>query len=83
MTEDIEDKYAFPHMHRETEYLDNGTAQHQDTFVSGVTIRDYFAAKGMAVLLSDFLKKEDEGDTNHISKMAYRMADSMLKERAK
>lgn len=77
--DDIDDKYAFPHIHRITEYDDSGMAHHQDTFVSGLTLRDYIAIKAMHATAgtNDGLSFDDR------SHWSYRQADSMLKERAK
>lgn len=47
---------------------------------SGVSLRDYFAAKAM---LGDLIYQGLEGreSTEHIAKMAYEMADAMLRAR--
>jgi hypothetical protein len=52
----------------------------------GITLRDYFAAKAMPVLIANFLEKElDQVDPigwmDGLAMDAYSMADAMLKER--
>lgn len=51
----------------------------------GMTLRDYFAAKAMQALLSDFEKAPDERDvcSHYAARRAYQVADAMLAERAK
>ena len=44
----------------------------------GMSLRDYFAAQALDPILI-----ENEADTDRIAAFAYRIADSMLKERAK
>ncbi len=48
----------------------------------GMTLRDYFAATAINGLLSS-ADPNDEWDEPKMAKWAYRMADAMLKERAK
>ncbi len=47
---------------------------------SGMTLRDYFAAKAMQSLM---LAAKTSQDVDLLSKGAYQMADAMLKERSK
>ena len=52
----------------------------------GMSLRDYFAAKAMPVLIANFLEKElDQVDPigwmDGLAMDAYSMADAMLKER--
>lgn len=47
--------------------------------IGGMTLRDYFAAKAMAVILAD--AKWDRSDYLNVSTLAYVMADAMLKAR--
>jgi hypothetical protein len=47
---------------------------------TGMTLRDYFAAKAMQGLLAGSLKSSD---THLIARDCYAMADAMLKERNK
>ncbi len=47
---------------------------------SGITIRDYFAAKAMQALLSDPDWRQDM-DIKDTALAAYKTADAMLKER--
>lgn len=64
---------AFP----ETSYFDDkpiGSA-------GGMSLRDYFAAKALADVLQHFNWNDDAIET--AARMSYRLADAMLKERAK
>ena len=45
---------------------------------AGLTLRDYFAAKAMQGLMA----REGTVDVEYESRLAYRMADAMLKARA-
>jgi len=47
---------------------------------SGITMRDYFAAKAMQALLSDSDWRQDM-DIKDTALAAYKTADAMLKER--
>lgn len=55
--------------------LHNHGAQTLGMHLSGMTLRDYFAAKAM----QEFCKEFD--DDAHIAKVAYKIADAMLKAR--
>ena len=57
--------YAFPSGHNPK----TGTQE------SGMTLRDYFAAKAM----QEFCKEFD--DDAHLAKIAYKIADAMMKAR--
>ena len=48
--------------------------------ISGMTLRDYFAAKAMKAYCSDPDWRKDM-DSSATSRAAYRMADAMLKAR--
>ena len=52
---------------------------------SGMTLRDYFAAKAMQGLIASPRGTPDGSDATdtYYAKCAYLMADAMLKERAK
>ncbi len=51
--------------------------------VYGMTLRDYFAAKAMQGILSGKLPITKDADPlNSVSKVAYKIADAMLKARA-
>jgi hypothetical protein len=70
---------AFPNVYTTTTH--NGINYEKTTIrQDGMTLRDYFAAKAMAVLLHPV---GDDPDEEHIAMMAYDMADAMLAERAK
>lgn len=51
--------------------------------VSGMTLRDYFAAKAMQAILSRHVAlAEEEKEDELIALVAYGVADAMLEERA-
>ena len=52
---------------------------HGDTTCTGMTLRDYFAAKAMAAEITD--QGLEGRETDHIAGMAYEMADAMLAAR--
>ena len=58
---------AFPQSIRE---IDGST-----TYWHGMTLRDYFAAKAMQEFCKEF------NDDAHLAKIAYQIADAMLKAR--
>jgi len=52
------------------------------TMLSGMTLRDYFAAKAMQGIISaSGADRRVEYDEDAVADNAYRMADAMLKER--
>ena len=64
--------YAYPSGHNPK----TGTQE------SGMTLRDYFAAKAMLGILSiSHLAKENPMDRNLIAGTAYELADAMMKAR--
>lgn len=70
---------AFP----QTDFVyPNGNIQYGNP---GMTLRDYFAAKAMAALLSNPASYDALGhwrqETTTVSEMAYEIADDMLAER--
>lgn len=52
------------------------------TWASGMTLRDYFAAKAMQGMLAA-CSGWSEGQQERLAKCSYAMADEMLKERIK
>ena len=66
---------AFPGL----DYIDNRGKKNPE----GMTLRDYFAAKAMQGQVSNPLKLGDDEAHRLIAERAYRMADTMLKEREK
>jgi hypothetical protein len=66
---------AFPSI-RNIEYQENWITD------SGMTLRDYFAAKAMQAILSN-AEKSAVLDGDELAKNAYITADAMLKERLK
>jgi hypothetical protein len=69
--------YAFPSGHNPK----TGTQE------SGMTLRDYFAAKAMPAVISDWLKSNDfdyaNGDAEKIARDVYLIADAILEARDK
>jgi hypothetical protein len=57
---------AFPNPHR--------------TDLTGMTLRDYFAAKALPFAQSECALSGDY-DVNNVAELAYQFADAMLKER--
>ena len=57
---------AFPGLHPSAEY------RYQD---EGMTLRDYFAAKAMQPMVNEY------DDFSHTARLAYEIADAMLKAR--
>jgi hypothetical protein len=61
------------------------TSKHHEKYMDGtkatpgMSLRDYFAAKAMQIILHNAYNTTVSSD--HISKMAYEQADSMLKAR--
>jgi hypothetical protein len=50
---------------------------------SGMTLRDYFAAKAMPAFIAALLETDNEVEANRAAQCSYAFADTMLKERAK
>jgi hypothetical protein len=48
---------------------------------TGMTLRDYFAAKAMQEFLDEVGSQSDQAWFDQIAKNAYRMADTMMKAR--
>jgi len=59
--------------------LHNHGAQTLGLHVTGMTLRDYFAAKAMTGLLTAEIVGEYSNE--HVAEISYRIADAMLKER--
>ena len=59
---------------------DGGTVR-----TDGMTVRDYFAAKAIQGLCADYGRTTcmEEGIHDNLAMIAYRIADAMLRERAK
>jgi len=67
---------AFPDPMRGTE--SSVTNQSPNDLDTGMTLRDYFAAKAMQGIIAHFgFRESDEG----LSKSSYKVADEMLKQR--
>jgi hypothetical protein len=56
----------------------NGHPDKNDLPIDGISLRDYFAAKAMQGLLTNFKYDYDE---NGYAQSAYKIADAMLKAR--
>lgn len=50
---------------------------------SGMSLRDYFAAKAMHAMLNNDIRREEMATVSNVARDAYRMADAMLAERDK
>jgi hypothetical protein len=62
--------------------LHNHGAQTLGMHLSGMTLRDYFAAKGMQAFLDQLIKQGwHSDDLETVAETSYRMADAMLKAR--
>jgi len=59
--------------------LHNHGAQTLGLHVTGMTLRDYFAAKAMTGLLTAEIVGEYSNE--HVAEISYRIADAMLKAR--
>lgn len=50
----------------------------------GMTMRDYFAAKAMPVIMADLIQRNTEAEAaDFAAVIAYKLADAMLRERAR
>ena len=65
--------HAFPYSYE--------TYEGNSRYETGMTLRDYFAAKALQGLLSNM--EFDAIDTLHTASTAFAFADEMLKERSK
>jgi len=56
-----------------------------DQSTTGMSLRDYFAAKAMQVCpeMDAYNMKDNEGRCNFIARKSYEIADAMLRERTK
>ena len=55
----------------------------QSGFATGLSIRDYFAAKAMQGWMATFVDSEPSDKTPHgVAEFAYQIADAMLKARS-
>jgi hypothetical protein len=70
---------AFPH----TEYSEHSEqARAMNWQASGMTLRDYFAAKAICGMLADHnVKLNDENMVRHTAELAYEVADAMIAAR--
>jgi hypothetical protein len=50
-------------------------------YQSGMTLRDYFAAKAMQAVISNLEEAFSPEEFNELSEVFYQMADAMLKAR--
>lgn len=81
MSKTIDDGgYAFPMAGMKTDFGDGWISPE-----SGMTLRDYFAAKAMAVMMPGALRQGNEHvhreDIGQLADLSYEMADAMLKAR--
>ena len=75
MTDKLGNPPAFPH----TDWIHPDTGQGQT--YEGMTLRDYFAAKALTVIMSTY-SESIRTDREVSAKFAYQFADAMLKARA-
>jgi hypothetical protein len=76
--------YAFPIPNADFQTFKPNTVEEYKRVQSGMTLRDYFAAKAIGVieLPTDYVgTKESEESYKRWAQKAYRMADAMLKAR--
>jgi hypothetical protein len=76
---------AFPHLSSGSASESQYSNSYDISFTScgGMSLRDYFAAQALAFVADPNVKVGDERSTEIIAKIAYGIADAMLKERAK
>lgn len=72
---------AFPGIGRE--WCGPGLADYGDVNHTGMTLRDYFAAKALTGLGAYWANSDVEVPNDEWAKRAYGIADAMLAERAK
>ena len=75
--------YAFPIPNADFQTFAPSTVEEYKRIQSGMTLRDYFAAKAMQAMISNHLIIDNysDGAVNYASSAAYKFADAMLKER--
>lgn len=78
--------YAFPIPNADFQTFSPSTVEEYKRIQSGMTLRDYFAAKAMQALITGAMSggapiKTMGGDDKVAAKAAYIIADAMLKER--
>lgn len=78
--------YAFPIPNADFQTFAPSTVEEYKRIQSGMTLRDYFAAKAMQALITGAMSggapmKTMQGDDKVAAKAAYIIADAMLKER--
>ncbi|HCD9772878.1 hypothetical protein [Enterobacter hormaechei] len=75
--------YAFPIPNADFQTFAPGTVEEYKRIQSGMTLRDYFAAKAMQAMISNnrIIDNDSDGAVNYASSAAYKFADAMLKAR--
>jgi hypothetical protein len=56
--------------------------RYEGSWIDGMSLRDYFAAKAMQAMLAAQMKREGDATIPNLAKDAYRMADGMLAARS-
>ncbi|EOD6527525.1 hypothetical protein ACJ2CC_000619 [Klebsiella pneumoniae] len=75
--------YAFPIPNADFQTFQPSTVDEYKRIQSGMTLRDYFAAKIINGILSDPNAGLLEDDLSRYAVIAYKAADAMIKERGK
>ncbi|HCU0614060.1 TPA: hypothetical protein OUF56_004112 [Enterobacter bugandensis] len=77
--------YAFPIPNADFQTFAPGTVEEYKRIQSGMTLRDYFAAKAMQGWLASFSESDDHpyvsGKCDAVAEASYALADAMLKAR--
>lgn len=75
-----DDGPAFPVTEYNESFAPRSVAQER-RMLSGMSLRDYFAARAMQSLITDPAREDQSCE--ECARLSYRMADAMLKERTK
>ena len=75
--------YAFPIPNADFQTFKPETVEEHKRIQSGMTLRDYFAAKAMNAFVanSNILKTAVRADVDAVAREAYRFADAMIRAR--
>lgn len=75
--------YAFPIPNADFQTFAPHTVDEYRRIQSGMTLRDYFAAKAMQAMISNpsIIDNDSDGAVNYAASAAYKFADAMLKAR--
>lgn len=75
--------YAFPIPGADFQTFQPKTVDEFKRIMSGMTLRDYFAAKAMQAMISNpsIIDNDSDGAVNYAASASYKFADAMLKAR--